>query len=902
MKKQISIILIPLLLLTILLPFGHSFGNIAENGNAQLNMSRAEKKAMREEILATMTDLSQMYEKYDWAYSDEFVSSASGVMEIRNRLVVKAEDIADNYNAVDSTSGFGYAFLQYADELSAQNAYENFENLGYDVAYDAMLEPQAGTIGTDGSAFNTNDWAFTQTDVDAMLDYYRLKIKKKVVVAILDSGVNYNHSLVKSRIERTNFNGVTSSSDDEMDDYGHGTMLAAIVAKSTPTNVKIQGYKIADQNGAAYGSALEAALSYFYFSEERPDIVNISYYNCTSLSYINEMIDLLADDITFVLSAGNKSDYVDDVDYILNGRQLKEKKVISVGGIDNRLRNYYSDYGAFIDLSAPAYQIYIEDKYYSKVDGTSQAAAFVSAAAAVVLTDNPNYTPEEVKNALTDAVIPFKKNDCQNLHGAGIVNFSNLIDGSRAKSVTANYPEGIYREDINVELKCDNSLVDIYYTIDNSLPTKTNGIKYDSPVNLSESTRIIAAAYPKVGSTLHSKFLSLDYYILKNGESGYVIDSNGKIKQYFGNETDLTIPDEIDGIIPTAIETNCFRYKNVENIVLPDSIDTLEMNAFYQSPLKSIIANGLNEIGFECFEDTLLEKADFPNVGIVDSYAFKNTPITHANLPELWALGKGAFYNCTDLSSINIPKSQSIWENTFYNCVSLTSDLVLENVTKITAYGFANSYFKSITLPSCTSVGDYAFDSAAVKKMVLPNTASIGNHPFAKCSNLELLYIPKVRYIGDSDVEDLISLKILFDLSMYAAVPKVPSNAVIFTHSQLNYVYADEKYKYTIVAPGGNSTNQLAIENGHNFIPTESLNFNGISGEDCVYINTKTNESVTLPLDIVSTMWKTDFINSEYDSSVFNWEKYGFLLDFTNDGIINAKDYAELYKYNNPIE
>lgn len=900
MKRRISFILIPLLLLTIIIPFQPSIADVAGDNNTHLTMSKADKKAMREEILKTMDDLSQMYEKYDLAYSDEFANSDLGVMEIKNRLVVKAVDIADDYDAVDSTFGFGYSFLQYADDISAQNAYDNFISLGYDTAYDALLKPQADEIsGTKGAALNTGDWAFTQTDVDAMLDYYKLKIKKKVVVAILDSGVNYNHELVKSRIERTNFNGVTSSSDDEMDDYGHGTMLAAIVAKSTPTNVKIQSYKIADSKGTAYGSALDAALAYFYFSEQRPDIVNISYYNCTSLSYINETIDLLADDVTFVLSAGNKSDYVDDMDYVINGRQLKEKKVISVGGIDNCLKRYYSDYGAFIDLSAPAYEIYIEDKYYSKVDGTSQAAAFVSAAAAVVLTDNPSYTSQQVKSALTDSVIPFKKSNCNDLLGAGILNFSNLIDGARVKPVTANYSEGIYREDISVELKCDNSLVDIYYTTDDSLPTKTNGVKYDSPINLSESTRIIAAAYPKAGSTLHSKFLSLDYYILKNGESGYEINEKGVISQYYGTETDLTIPDEIDGIIPTSIKTNCFRYKNVESIALPDSIKSLEMNVFYQSPLKSIIANGLENIGNECFEDSLLEKADFPNAEVVCSYAFKNTPLVYANLPEAWALGKGSFYNCTDLCSINIPKANSIWANTFYNCVSLTSDLVLDNVTNVYEYGFANSYFKSITLPNCTSVGDHGFDSAAVKRLVLSDTESTGDFPFTKCSNLELLYIPLVRYLSDSDVEDLTSLKILFDLKIYAAVPSIPSDAVIFTRSQLNDIFADEEYKYTIVAPGGNSTNQCAIEKGHNFIPTESLDFNGMSGEDCVYTNSETGESVTLPLDIVVTMWRTYLINREYNNSNVDEIKYQFLLDFTNDGIINAKDYAELYKLKN---
>ena len=58
---------------------------------------------------------------------------------IATRLIVKANDIINEYGAVDSVYGFGYAFLQYADEISAKEAKAQYENLGYTVNYDSVI-------------------------------------------------------------------------------------------------------------------------------------------------------------------------------------------------------------------------------------------------------------------------------------------------------------------------------------------------------------------------------------------------------------------------------------------------------------------------------------------------------------------------------------------------------------------------------------------------------------------------------------------------------------------------------------------------------------------------------------------------------------------------------------------
>lgn len=680
-------------------------------------------------ILSIGRDVTEMcaeYDKYD-NLDDTTVS---------NRLIVKTDTAIDEYKAIDSVYGFGYAFLQYADKKSAQKAKSEYEKEKYIVNYDSVFV----AISDKSTYENLNDeWAYEETDAISAIDYYKSKIKSTINIAIIDSGINYNHELFKNRVVRTKMDFSNDNSSDEMDKFGHGTAVAGAIAKSTPSNVKISAYKFYDSNGNGTASEALIALEYIKQLKNKPDIINCSFATRSGLgTVVDELVNM---GVTVVAGAGNEHKEVYQ-------QPAKFDSVITVAAT-NQYGNAWSssNYGACVDISAPGEHIYTadieNDSSYTFYNGTSLSTPFVSAAAAYVLMENKNYTPEQVKQKLVETAIPFKKSDCYDkLYGAGIVNFSNIISGTRCKDVTANLQSGVYRDDISVELKSANTLTDIYYTTDGTLPSKTNGTKYTEPIELTETTRITAVAFARAGTPFHSKFTTLDYYILKNGESEFVVDDGTYwcgIKAYIGNDTDITIPDKINGIEVGSIKEGCFKNSNIESVTLPSSVTVIEQQAFY---------------------------------------------------------------GCNNLKSINLSNVKSIGTEAFTNCPSLTDNIDLSSVEMISERGLAGTYFNAIDLPKCTDVGNLAFEDCTMQKIVLNSATNLGSNVFKNCKNLEMIYAPKVK--GFAGCSGCTNLNLVFVPTAKAIDVDIPNNATIYCSEKLtsiNFYEEYSDYKCTIVSP-----------------------------------------------------------------------------------------------------
>lgn len=669
MKKRLSVLLSIIIVLSICAPL----------------TSVMAEEARKQSVLKTGKEIAALCNEYD-----NYSNSNDGD-KIDNRLIVKTNDNIDKYGAIDSVYGFGYAFLQYADEKSAQKAKENYEESGYTADYDCVV-----TSSSTYDKYNTNEeWAYEDTDAVSALDYYKLKAKSNINIAVVDSGINYNHELFKNRIERTKVDFSTDASGDERDTSGHGTKVAGAIAKSTPSNVKLFAYKIFNKNLKGTSSEAVAALSYIKQLKNKPDIINCSFSTGSLGTVIDELVDM---GVTVVAAAGN------------DGKEIYQQPAIFDSVITVAATNQYgyawssSSYGSCVDISAPGVGVYTANfpgnNTYAQFAGTSMATPLVSAAAAYVLMEHRSYTPEQVKQEIIATATPFKKSDCYNdRYGAGIVNFSNIINGTRCKDVTANYISGAYRDSISVELKCANTLADIYYTTDGTLPSKTNGTKYTEPIKLTETTRITAVAFARAGTPFKSKFTYLDYYILKDGESEFIVDNYNCLKAYLGNDTNITIPDTIDCIEIYGIAKYCFKNSNIESVTLPDKRLSIEDEAFY---------------------------------------------------------------GCKNLKNINLSKVTYIGPYAFANCTSLTDKADFSSVERVDETGLAYTYFKTINLPECTNIGQLAFEGSKAENIIFGKLERTSNAAFYNCSNLKKLYIPKVKSFSSNNTRSCNSIELIF--------------------------------------------------------------------------------------------------------------------------------------------
>jgi thermitase len=300
----------------------------------------------------------------------------------------------------------------------------------------------------------TQQWGLQKIGVDYA--WNTTKGDKSILVAVIDSGIDYNHPDLQANYVPLGYDWVNKDTDP-LDDEGHGTACAGIIAATLNNEVgiagvaqvKIMAEKIFDVkpvviSGKTYyteigGEYADMANSIIHATDAGADILSCSWYTLGDISIIRDAVNYAtAHGVLIVTSAGNTG--VNLIQY-----PAAYDDVISVTATDsNDTIASFSSYGSWVDVAAPGVNVYtttptyhvsMNDDYnwtmnYSYTNGTSFSCPMAAGVAALIWSCHPNITSTQVKYQLERTCDDIGTPGFDIYYGNGRINAQKAVETS----------------------------------------------------------------------------------------------------------------------------------------------------------------------------------------------------------------------------------------------------------------------------------------------------------------------------------------------------------------------------------------------------------------------------------------------------------------------------------------
>lgn len=228
------------------------------------------------------------------------------------------------------------------------------------------------------------------------------------LVAILDTGVDYNHPDLAGKVILGP--DYQNGDNDPMDDNGHGTRMSGIAAAATNNGAgvaglnwlaKILAVKVCSSGGSCSWSALASGIT--YAADRGARAISISIGGSSGSSTLQSALQYAwSKGAVIACSAGNSNS---------NGPHYPSDypQCLSVGATDSGdNKASFSNWGPNLDVMAPGVSILTTTPGggYTGSSGTSPAAPHVAGLASVLFAHNPSLdncrVSEIIKSTATD--------------------------------------------------------------------------------------------------------------------------------------------------------------------------------------------------------------------------------------------------------------------------------------------------------------------------------------------------------------------------------------------------------------------------------------------------------------------------------------------------------------------
>nr|AGF92830.1 peptidase S8 and S53 subtilisin kexin sedolisin [uncultured organism] len=318
---------------------------------------------------------------------------------------------------------------------------------------------KAGRAGGELTGYASDQLRWGLNEIKAPGAWKTTKGSREVVVAVIDSGIDkdiehLDKNLWANEDEIPNDgkdndgngyvddvhgwdfrNGEESSKAEDL--FYHGTFVAGLIASPIDTNkgtggvapgIEIMDLRFLDSDGHFYTSDWDKLIeSINYAVDNGADIINLSIYaSMNPPPSVHRAIKRADREGVLVVGiAGNRGGQV---------RYLSSwDEIITVGAVNKEAEPAdFTNFGNSVDIAAPGEEIlsYKPGGDLASAAGTSFAAPHVAGTAALVLSENPDLSNDDLKNLLLRSARDIHSKGADQKTGHGIVDTQNSLEAT----------------------------------------------------------------------------------------------------------------------------------------------------------------------------------------------------------------------------------------------------------------------------------------------------------------------------------------------------------------------------------------------------------------------------------------------------------------------------------------
>lgn len=338
------------------------------------------------------------------------------------------------YNAVGGCTGYEYNLALVSTETSGWSVY----------LPQVFTSPTART--PNDPYYSVYQWGPPQ--VNAPLAWAQ-STGAGVTIAVVDTGVDLNHPDLASKIVA----GWDFANGDSVpqDDHGHGTHVAGIAAAATDNQLGVAGLgwdasimpvKVLDSYGYGYNTDIANGISWAV--DRGAQVINLSVGGEVWSQVLQDATDYAFSQGALVVAAagncGDLTDYYPCQTHNPTFYPAANPNVLAVGATTaSDMRASFSEYGYFVDVTAPGVDIYstLWNDSYESLSGTSMASPLVAGVAALAWARQPALTNAQIADVILGSATDLGAPGRDDEYGYGRVDAAVAVAAAGSLTVAA---------------------------------------------------------------------------------------------------------------------------------------------------------------------------------------------------------------------------------------------------------------------------------------------------------------------------------------------------------------------------------------------------------------------------------------------------------------------------------